>query len=102
MLEIGKLGYQPLLRLVGNDRSFIDDTAGKRRKIVLGCGCSQRLHSVGGIARRERPRRLRGVARRKSHRKEEHPKDQLPFPKSTVGAVSAPSLAWNGVIGLAP
>lgn len=28
--------------------------------------------------------------------------DQLPFPKFTVGATSAPALAWNGVIGLAP
>ncbi|NLS27699.1 hypothetical protein S2M10_27000 [Sphingomonas sp. S2M10] len=28
--------------------------------------------------------------------------DQLPFPKFTVGATSAPALAWKGVIGLAP
>lgn len=47
-----------------------------------------------------RPRGRAAVQQRGAE--EERRVDQLPFPKFTVGAFSAPAWAWNGVIGLAP
>jgi hypothetical protein len=51
-------------------------------------------------------RRYRLVHRRcaaaRQRKRESDPQDQLPFPKSTVGAFSAPAFAWKGVIGFDP
>lgn len=86
-LHAGQPPGQLRLRGRGQQIGGIDDAARPRREVIAG----------GRI-----PVRRRGGAGRERQASEKQAYAQLPFPKSTVGAFSAPALAWNGVIGLAP